>query len=367
MRRWFALVVVTAVVLTGCGGQAELPEDAAPGVPPPGSEVTEPGTEEAPPAWPSALSTVAYPDASWIAPPVSDVVPAAPAPDVTDATTEAPGSDAAADQEATGPEPAPAPEPTATPEPDPEPEPTPPPAPEPPPPPAPKPPPPPPPPPAPTPTLPASLVGTEWTTIPTTEKVVALTFDAGANGDAVPSILRTLRDTGTPATFFLTGRFVETFPTYSGQVAAAHPVGNHSYDHPEFTGLSDAAIRTQLATTERLLADVTGRTTKPWFRFPYGDRDARTIAVVNGEGYGSIRWSVDTLGWQGTSGGMTVDKVVARVLDTATPGHIVLMHVGSHPTDGSMLDAEALPRIISGLRDRGYRFVTLPQALELVD
>jgi peptidoglycan-N-acetylglucosamine deacetylase len=111
---------------------------------------------------------------------------------------------------------------------------------------------------------------------------------------------------------------------------------------------------------------VTGRTTKPWFRFPYGDRDARTIALVNGEGYGSIRWSVDTLGWQGTSGGMTVDKVVARVLDTATPGHIVLMHVGSHPTDGSMLDAEALPRIISGLRDRGYRFVTLPQALALV-
>jgi peptidoglycan/xylan/chitin deacetylase (PgdA/CDA1 family) len=74
-----------------------------------------------------------------------------------------------------------------------------------------------------------------------------LTFDAGANGDAVPSILRTLRETGTPATFFLTGRFVETFPTYSGQIAAAHPVGNHSYDHPEFTGLTDAAIRTQLA------------------------------------------------------------------------------------------------------------------------
>jgi peptidoglycan/xylan/chitin deacetylase (PgdA/CDA1 family) len=44
----------------------------------------------------------------------------------------------------------------------------------------------------------------------------------------------------------------------------------------------------------------------------------------------------------------------------------VLMHVGSHPTDGSMLDADALPRIISGLRDRGYRFVTLPQALALI-
>jgi peptidoglycan/xylan/chitin deacetylase (PgdA/CDA1 family) len=373
MRRWSALFVVTAFVLSGCGAPAEPPEEAAPGELPPASEVTEPDTEDAPAplAWPSALSTVPYPDASWIAPSVPTAAPdpEVPDPEAPDVTTEAPGSDAAEEQEATGPEPppAPAPEPTPTPEPEPtepaptDPEPAPPPAPDPPP-----PPPPPPPPSPPTPTLPASLVGKEWTTIPTSQKVVALTFDAGANGDAVPSILRTLRDTGTPATFFLTGRFVESFPTYAGQIAAAHPVGNHSYDHPEFTGLSDAAIRTQLATTERLISGVTGRTTKPWFRFPYGDRDGRTIALVNGEGYGSIRWSVDTLGWQGTSGGMTVDKVVARVLDTATPGHIVLMHVGTHPTDGTMLDAEALPRIISGLRDRGYRFVTLPQALSLV-
>ena len=35
------------------------------------------------------------------------------------------------------------------------------------------------------------------------------------------------------------------------------------------------------------------------------------------------------------------------------------MHVGSHPTDHSTLDANALPRVISGLRAAGYGFVTL--------
>jgi len=35
------------------------------------------------------------------------------------------------------------------------------------------------------------------------------------------------------------------------------------------------------------------------------------------------------------------------------------MHVGSHPTDGSTLDADALPTIISELRQRGYGFVTI--------
>jgi hypothetical protein len=56
------------------------------------------------------------------------------------------------------------------------------------------------------------LAGKDWTAIPTTRPVVALTFDAGANADAVPSILTTLRREGIPATFFLTGDFVRDFP-----------------------------------------------------------------------------------------------------------------------------------------------------------
>lgn len=103
----------------------------------------------------------------------------------------------------------------------------------------------------------------------------------------------------------------------------------------------------------------TGQDPQPLFRFPFGDRDARTIPAVNDLGYVAVRWTVDTLGWQGTSGGRSADDVTERVLDTATAGQIVLMHVGSHPTDGSMLDADALAAVIGGLRAAGYRFVTL--------
>jgi peptidoglycan/xylan/chitin deacetylase (PgdA/CDA1 family) len=215
------------------------------------------------------------------------------------------------------------------------------------------------------PTLPASLRGAEWVRIPTSERVVALTFDAGANADAVPSILATLEETGATGTFFLTGRWTESFPALAARVAGRYPVGNHSVSHPSFTGLTDAEVRAEIDGAERTIVAVTGRSTRPLFRFPFGDRDARTIALVNDAGYGSIRWTVDTLGWKGTSGGMTVDAVVARVLDTAGAGQIVLMHVGSHPTDGSTLDADALPTIIRELRARGYRFVTLPEALRL--
>ena len=48
---------------------------------------------------------------------------------------------------------------------------------------------------------PAGLGGRVWTVIPTHAKVVALTFDAGANADGVASILGTLsqRSTWRPA------------------------------------------------------------------------------------------------------------------------------------------------------------------------
>jgi peptidoglycan-N-acetylglucosamine deacetylase len=222
-----------------------------------------------------------------------------------------------------------------------------------------------PPPPAPTPPagVPASLAGVEWTTLPTSQRVVALTFDAGANADAVEPILATLATEDVPATFFLTGAWVERYPDQAARIGARYPVGNHSYDHPRFTALSDASIRDQLARTELLIRDAAGRDARPLFRFPYGDRDSRTIGTVNAAGYGSIRWTVDTLGWQGTSGGMSADAVVARVLDTAQPGQIVLMHVGSHPQDRSTLDADALPQIIGRLRAQGYDFVTVTDAL----
>ena len=102
----------------------------------------------------------------------------------------------------------------------------------------------------------------------------------------------------------------------------------------------------------------TGRDPKPLFRFPYGARDARTLSIVHGLGYVSVRWSLDTWGWMGPSAGQSVDSVVRRFEDGLQPGAIVLMHLGV-ARDGSLLDARALPRVIAVARRRGYRFVTL--------
>lgn len=204
------------------------------------------------------------------------------------------------------------------------------------------------------------LDGAEWTNLPSAAgKVVALTFDAGANGDAVPSILATLEATHAPGTFFLTGQWVTAYPELSSAISARHAVGNHSLSHPDLTQLTDDAVVAEVLEAQEAITDGTDDDPRPWFRFPYGARDTRTLGLVGSLGYRSVGWTVDTLGWQGTSGGSSPTLVVDRVVGSLRPGAIVLMHVGSNPVDGSTLDADALPEVIERVRAAGYTLVDL--------
>ena len=209
----------------------------------------------------------------------------------------------------------------------------------------------------------AKYRGKDLEVVPTTAKIAVLTFDGGASSTGVTSILSTLATTRTAATFFLTGDFIRDHPA----ATTAHrcrPPGRQPHRHPPRPdhAVVDGRGRPDPRGAAAIRAG-TGRPPGPWFRFPYGARDARTIGLVNDECYVAVRWTVDSLGWKGTSGGMTVAKVRDRVLAAARPGMIVLMHVGANPDDGTTLDAAALPSVIAGLRAKGYSFVTLQQAL----
>jgi peptidoglycan/xylan/chitin deacetylase (PgdA/CDA1 family) len=200
--------------------------------------------------------------------------------------------------------------------------------------------------------------------LPTARKVVALTFDAGANDAGVAGILSTLTAADAPGTFFLTGRWTELYPGEAAHLAARYPIGNHTVDHPDMTTLAPAAARAEVTAARRRIRRVTGHDPRPLFRFPYGAYDTSRLALVNALGYAAIGWTVDTLGWKGTSGGQSAASVRDRVLAGLRPGEIVLMHVGSNPTDGSTLDADALASVIAAVRARGYVLVTVPGFVE---
>lgn len=218
-------------------------------------------------------------------------------------------------------------------------------------------------------TMPGAYARRELSGLGTSSRVIALTFDAGASAAGVNKILRTLKVKGVTATFFFTGKFAAAHSATVKNVASAYPIGNHSYSHPDLTTLSSSSVLKQVRDGEAAIVRASGgKKTVPFFRFPFGARDARVIKLVNSRCYVPFRWTIDSLGWVGTKGTATIKaqsvaSVRNRVLAKATAGGIVLMHVGDNPTDHSTLDADALPSIIDGLRARGYRFVTLRRAL----
>lgn len=211
--------------------------------------------------------------------------------------------------------------------------------------------------------IPTRFAGKELSRLPVTDKVIALTFDGGANADGVASIRSTLIKRKVKATFFLTGNFVKHYPVRSARIAARDLVGNHTLTHPDLTKLSDEQISREVLGAEDLIRSTTGQDPRRFFRFPFGARTTHETGLLNSLCYVPFRWSVDSLGWRGTSGGQTTATVVARVVAAAKPGAIVLMHLGSNPDDHTTLDAAALPTIITRLRALGYRFVSLARVM----
>jgi peptidoglycan/xylan/chitin deacetylase (PgdA/CDA1 family) len=205
--------------------------------------------------------------------------------------------------------------------------------------------------------LPPAVVAGEIVRLRTRQHVVALTFDGGGNDDGAKGVLRALRRTHVPGTFFLTGDFVETYPELARAIGRRYPVGNHTVDHFDMLRLSLREATREVTRAAVLIRRATGRDTHPYFRFPYGARDAATLRLVHRLGYASVRWTVDTRGWMGLSQ-QSVGGAVRRVLANLVPGEIVLMHLGS-ARDHSTIDSQALPTVIRLVRARGYRFVTL--------
>jgi peptidoglycan/xylan/chitin deacetylase (PgdA/CDA1 family) len=206
-------------------------------------------------------------------------------------------------------------------------------------------------------TLPPAIVAGEMVRLQTRQRVVALTFDGGGNADGAKAVLTILRRQNVPATFFLTGQFVRTYPAITRAIGRRYVVGNHTVDHAELVGLSTSAVTHEIADAATRIQRATGRDTHPLFRFPYGARDSRTLAICRRLGYVSVRWTVDTWGWMGSSL-QSPAGAERRVLDHLVPGEIVLMHLGS-ARDGTTIDTQALPGVIRAVRARGYRFVTL--------
>ena len=193
---------------------------------------------------------------------------------------------------------------------------------------------------------------------------IHLSFDAGADRGYAEMILDTLRDEHVTVSFGMTGRWAQQNPDLMQRmVDEGHELINHTWSHSSFTGfsagrpMSVAERRLELDRTEDYLLETFGKSTKPYFRPPYGDRNPGVYKDVSDAGYDyTMMWTIDSFGWMKIPAASIVERCVSR----AEPGAIILMHVGIESEDGP-----ALQTLIGELRARGYELVSMKDLLGL--
>jgi len=198
------------------------------------------------------------------------------------------------------------------------------------------------------------LMGVLVSRVEATRQVVALTIDDGP-GETVWEVMRTLDGLNVRATFFVNGGALSEDPGKArALVSAGHELGNHTFSHQRMIFRSQGFIRDEIERTDALIREA-GHQGTILFRPPYGKK---LLALP----YYLMRTHRTTVmaDIQPDSRSRTRDApaMVRYVLNSTRPGSIVLLHAL-----GIRASHEALPGIVSGLRSRGYRFVTTSQLL----
>lgn len=181
--------------------------------------------------------------------------------------------------------------------------------------------------------------------VDTSEKQVAISFDAAWGADKTEEILEILDEFDVNATFFLVGFWVDDYIDMVKKIdEAGCEIGTHSNTHPDMVKLDKESVSEELSTSVSKIEAVTGKKVT-LFRAPFGSYNNQLLEVAEGMGLKTIQWDVDTLDWKGLS----ASEINSRVLSKVQNGSIILMHNNSdHVLDGLRL-------ILTTLKNKGYQ------------
>ena len=194
--------------------------------------------------------------------------------------------------------------------------------------------------------------------VETAEPIVALTFDDGPSDRRTEEILAILREHGARATFFVTGRALARKPETGRRIVEeGHELGNHSFSHKRMVLKPLSFIHGEIERTDEQIRAV-GYDGPIHFRSPGGKKLVALPYYLWRTGRLNIFWDVAPEGYEGAVG--DAELIAERVLAETRPGSIILLHVMA---EGRAPSRQALPAIIQGLQQRGYRFVTVSELL----
>lgn len=193
--------------------------------------------------------------------------------------------------------------------------------------------------------------------VETNEKLVALTFDDGPDPAGAQQVLDLLKAEDIQATFFLMGRDLEKHPELGRQIAdAKHEIGNHTFNHQRMIGVLPSTVAKEIEDTDAQIRR-TGYSGEIHFRPPNGKKLFALPHYLKEHDRTTVMWDVEP----DSAGTPTAHQIAEQTLKETKPGSIILLH----PMYASREQTrQALRPVITGLKERGYRFLTVSALLD---
>ncbi len=183
--------------------------------------------------------------------------------------------------------------------------------------------------------------------IPTSEKVVYLTFDDGPTPMITESVMDVLDEYNAKATFFCLGSQVEKHLNLFNEIQKrGHRVGNHTFSH--ISGWSSTP-KDYLDDVERASQVISSSL----FRPPYGR--------ITKKQFNQIKKRYTVVFWDIIPGdfiqGITSKKLLKNTLKYLKLGSVIVFHDSIKCGDVLL---ETLPVLLEELKQRGYRLEVIP-------
>ena len=186
-----------------------------------------------------------------------------------------------------------------------------------------------------------------WT-IPSTDKVLYLTFDDGPTPQITEWVLDILRHYRASATFFCVGKQVELHPQiYQQIIEEGHGIGNHTQNHIKGWKSSTSEYIKEVSMASKFIDS-------KLFRPPYGQITPKQVTALTSKGFEIVMWNILSMDWEAK---VSRQECTENVLHKASDGDIIVFHDSLKAADNMKY---ALAKVLDKFSEDGYDFRRIP-------